>query len=204
MTGPDRERGRRRLPAPPGGWSGAATSAVGPTVFAPAAQLFGLLGGVACGLLAVAATAAVLAARGRSLRPVVGGLVGLGVSGTLVWWTGSTTDAFLVDVWYPLVASVVLFVSVVVGRPLVGVVWDAARDRTGRWRTDRPVRCVFTLATVALATVGGARFAVQHELYENGLVLWLTVAKVAMGLPLTVVALCTVGWAVARAERRWR
>lgn len=205
MTGPPGgEPGPRRLPGPAGGWSGVALSALGPAVLAPATELVGPLGGIACGLLTVAATAGVLAVLGRSLRPVVGGLVGVGVSGWLVWQSGSAVDAFLFDVWYPLVASIVLVASVLLGRPLVGVVWGLARDRAGRWRADRTVRCAFTLATVVLATVGGARFAVQHELFDQGRVVWLTVAKVGMGLPLTAVAFLVVGWAVARAERRTR
>lgn len=180
---------------------GALWSSLPPVVLVPTTQLYGTLPGVLAGLGVVLGVAVFLRARGSSMRPAVGGLVGVVVSGWLAWWTGSAAGGFVVDIWYALVASIVLTTSIALGRPLVGVGWSLARRRPMGWRHERSTRCGFALATAALATVFGARFAVQHQLYDAGEIWWLVAAKVLMGYPLTAVAVLTVVWAVRRAER---
>ncbi|HWN28007.1 MAG TPA: DUF3159 domain-containing protein [Actinomycetospora sp.] len=190
--------GRRRV-------TGVALSAVPPAVVAPAAQLAGLGPGVLCGLLAAGLVAPLAARRGLGPQPVIGGLVGVGVSGGLAWWGGSPADAFLADIGWAAAASVVLAASLVVGRPLVGVAWGLTRGTpVATWRGDRRARCAFTLATAALATIAGARFAVQSGLHRHDAVWALTAGRLGLGLPLTLVGLAVVGWAVARVERRLR
>ena len=193
-AGPARRRG--------GGAVGALWSSLPSLAVVPVTQLAGVLAGALAGLAVVAAVAVALRVRGDPYRPVIGGLVGVAISSGLTWWTGSAAGGFVIDIWYALGASVVLAGSIAVGRPLVGVGWSISRRRSFGWRRERSTRCGFELATAAMATVFGARFAVQHRLYDAGEVWWLVGAKVLMGYPLTALALLAVLWAVRRAERR--
>lgn len=179
-------------------------SAVPSAVFVAVTSWSGLLVGVLAGC-AVAVVLTVLAAvRGRSVVRVASGLVGIGVAATIAWLTGSDAGIFLPDIWWSLGACVALLGSVAVGFPVVGVVWSVARREPMGWRDDGPSRRALVVATLACAVVFGGRFAVQRWLYATDEIGWLAAARIAMGLPLTLVALGVVVWAVRTAERRRR
>jgi hypothetical protein len=50
--------------------------------------------------------------------------------------------------------------------------------------------------------VFGARFVVQHWLYATNQVGWLAFARIAMGWPLTAIAVLVTVWAVRKADLR--
>jgi hypothetical protein len=58
----------------------------------------------------------------------------------------------------------------------------------------------YDVATLALVAVFAARFVVQNWLYGQDATGWLAFARIAMGYPLTAVALVVVVWAVRRAS----
>ena len=60
---------------------------------------------------------------------------------------------------------------------------------------------LYDIATAALTAVFTARFVVQFWLYGEQSVAWLAVARIAMGYPLTALALLVVVWAI-RGSRR--
>src|SRR5260370_908807 len=62
--------------------------------------------------------------RKESMQPAVSGLLGVVVAALIAFYTGSAEGYFLPGIWASLVRAVVFAVSVLVRRPVVGVVWN--------------------------------------------------------------------------------
>lgn len=101
--------------------------------------------------------------------------------------TGQAKDFYLPGIWMSLASAIVMTGSILVRRPLVGVIWAWATGRDGTWRQVPGVRLVFNVVTAVLATVSWSRFLVQNYLYDTGQEGLLAVARLAMGWPLFVV-----------------
>lgn len=140
--------------------------------------------------------------RGERFGLAVGGLLGLAVAIGVVSLTGSARDFFVIGIWAYLAAFVVAFGSVLVRRPLTGVVWNLVHGGTHAWRADRRVLRAHDVATLTAAVLSGARFGVQQWLYVSDETGWLGVARIAMGWPLTVLAALVVVWAFRRSSKR--
>lgn len=140
--------------------------------------------------------------RGERFATAAGGLAGLAVAVALVAWTGSARDFFAIGIWVSLAGFVVTLGSVLVRRPLTGVVWNLVHGGTHAWRADRVVLRVHDVATLAAALVLGSRFAVQQWLYLADSTGALGIARIAMGTPLTVLAALVVFWAFRRSTKR--
>ncbi|MFB9905569.1 DUF3159 domain-containing protein [Allokutzneria oryzae] len=140
--------------------------------------------------------------RGERFASAAGGLFGLGGAVGIVAWTGSAKDFFVIGIWAALAGFVVALGSVLVRRPLTGVVWNLTHGGTHDWRSDRVALRVHDVATLFAAAVFGARFVVKEWLYLADSATWLAVAKVAMGTPLTVLAALVVVWAFRRTTSR--
>lgn len=139
--------------------------------------------------------------RGGRVRPAALGLAGVAVQAAIALVTGDARDFFVVHIWKSLLWATVLIASVVVGRPLAGVLWAWAVKGGSQWRFERRTRLAFCGATVAWAAVFLARFVVQYHLYRTDDVVLLGLVRVAMGWPLTALA-CAVTWmAIRRASR---
>lgn len=140
--------------------------------------------------------------RGEKFSLAVSGLLGLAVAIGIVALTGSARDFFVIGIWGYLAAFVVTLGSVLVRRPLSGVVWNLVHGGTHDWRADRPVLRAHDVAMLAAAVVSGARFGVQRWLYVSDETGWLGGARIAMGWPLTIVAALVVVWAWRRSSTR--
>jgi hypothetical protein len=142
--------------------------------------------------------------RKEPLQPAVSGLLGVVVAAAIAYYTGSAEGYFLPGIWFSLAMTVVFTVSLVVRRPLVGVIWNLMRSAgpDPAWRSDKTVLRAFDVATLTFVVVFAARFGVQDTLYDAGSTGWLAVARIAMGYPLLGLALLVVYWAVRRASRR--
>lgn len=180
----------------------AVCSAVPSAVFAAVTSWSGLPYGVLAGCAAALGLTVAAALRGLSVVRAASGLVGVAVACSIAWLTGSAAGIFLPDIWWSLLACLILLGSVAVGFPLAGVVWSLARREPMVWRGDGPSRRALAVATLACAAVFGARFAVQRRLYATDEIGWLAAAKIAMGLPLTLLAIGVLAWAIRTAERR--
>jgi hypothetical protein len=184
-----------------GGLSGLIYASVPSVVFViadAAAELYVAIGLAVASALAVAALRAL---RGEPLQPALSGLLGVGIGALIAAYTGSAKDYFLVGIWVSFVLAIVLVASVLVGRPLVGVIWGLVSGSGQSWRTDRRSRFRYHLATLAFAAVFGARFVVQNWLYDADSTGWLAIARIAMGYPLSGLALLVAVWAVRRSRR---
>ncbi|MFV8243409.1 DUF3159 domain-containing protein [Mycolicibacterium peregrinum] len=142
--------------------------------------------------------------RKQPLQPAVSGLLGVVVAALIAYYTGSAEDYFLPGIWLSLAMAAVFAISLLVRRPLVGVIWNLLRsagpDRS--WRADTVVLHAFDIATLAFASLFSARFVVQQWLYDGGFTGWLALARIAMGYPLLGAVSVVVYWAVRRANRQ--
>ena len=185
-----------------GGLIGLLQSSAPPTVLVVTNSWWGVYPAIATAVGTALLVTLVRAARRQSLRPAFGGFVGVAVAGTLAARSGEPRDFFLADLWWYSAAFIVLAVSILLRRPLVGVLWSATQGVGLWWRRDRPSLRRYDIATAVLATLFAVRFVVLQRLYEHDEVGWLTVSKIAMNYPSWAVALVVVVWAVRGADRR--
>lgn len=187
-----------------GGVGGLVASVVPVVVFVTVNPLIGLQPAIWAAVGAAVAVGVWQLVRREPLQPAVSGILGVAVCAFIAYRTGEARGFFLYGIWYSLVAGLALMLSVVVRRPLVGVLWSVLNGSGLGWRTDRRVRFGFDVATLVWAVFLLARFGVQRWLYDAQEVGWLGVARLAMGLPLTAVAALVTIWAIRRAMRSTR
>ncbi|MGV9796958.1 DUF3159 domain-containing protein [Mycobacterium sp. NPDC003449] len=184
-----------------GGVSGLVYASLPSLVFVAADGVAGLHVAVAVAVAAAAAVAVLRLLRRESLQPALSGLLGVGIGAFIAYQTGDAKDYFLVGIWMSFAMAVVCFGSVLARRPLVGVIWGALSGGGQAWRADQRSRFGYDVATLALAAVFAARFVVQNWLYDADSTGWLAFARIAMGYPLTALALVVVVWAIRRSGR---
>ncbi len=182
-----------------GGVGGLVSSAVPSVVFVAVNPLAGLQPAIWASLGTAVAVGVWRRLRREPLQPALSGILGVGLCAFVAYHTGQARGFFLYGIWYSLIAGVMMASSVVVRRPLVGVLWSVLNGSEFGWRTDRRARFGFDVATMVWAVFFLARFGVQHHFYELRQADWLGVARLAMGLPLTAVAALVTIWAIRRA-----
>lgn len=185
-----------------GGVSGLVAASVPTFAYVIANAIAGLDAAVVVAISASVGLIVLRKVRKQPIQPAVSGLLGVAVASLIAFYTGSAEGFFLPGIWMSVAFAVVFAVSVVVRRPLVGVVWNAltsAGERTV-WHTDRRALHAFDIATLTFVAVFTARYVVQDWLYDAGSTGWLAVARIAMGYPLLALALLVTWWAVRRAR----
>jgi hypothetical protein len=185
-----------------GGIPGLIYASVPSVVFVAAEAVTGLHAATALAVGAGAGIALLRLLRKEPLQPAVSGLLGVAIAAFIAYQSGEAKDYFLVGIWGSLVLAVVFFASVLARWPLVGVIWGAMSGGGQAWRADTSARMGYDIATLALVAVFAARFVVQNWLYGQDTIGWLAFARIAMGYPLSAVALLVVVWAIRRADRR--
>jgi hypothetical protein len=187
-----------------GGVSGLVYASVPTLAYVVVNAIAGLNAAVVVAVGASAGLIVLRLLRKEPLQPAVSGLLGVVVAAAIAYYTGSAEGYFLPGIWFSLVMTVVFALSLVVRRPLVGVIWNAMRSAgpDPAWRADRTVLRAFDVATLTFVVVFASRFFVQDTLYDAGSTGWLAFARIAMGYPLLGLALLVVYWAVRRANRR--
>ncbi|MCW1959724.1 MAG: DUF3159 domain-containing protein [Mycobacterium sp.] len=184
-----------------GGVSGLIYSALPVAVLVPVNTAFGLLPALSAALSVAAAILIWRLIRRDSLQPALAGFFGVGVSALIAWFVGASKGYFLLGIWTSLIWAIVFAVSVLVRRPVVGYVWSWVNGHDRAWRGSRRAVLAFDLATLTWVAVFGARFVVQHHLYDADKTGWLGVARIAMGWPLTAVAALVTYLAIRAAQR---
>ncbi|MEV1023105.1 DUF3159 domain-containing protein [Streptomyces sp. NPDC050264] len=185
-----------------GGTKGIVYSALPVVAFVVANSVGGLRVAVITALAVAVAIGVERLVRKESVQPAIGGVFGVAIAAGLVWFTGSAKDYFLIGIWASLAGAVLFLLSVLARWPLAGVIWNAATGKGTIWRADKRSRLYYDVATLVLAAVFGARFAVQQYFYATDQVGSLGFAKIAMGFPLLALALVVVAWAARRSNKR--
>ncbi|MGB3230561.1 MAG: DUF3159 domain-containing protein [Mycobacterium sp.] len=104
--------------------------------------------------------------RRGATRPAVLGFAGVGVCAAFAYITGQAKDFYLPGIGMYLVLAIVFAVSVLIRRPLVGVVWARVTGRDDTWRRVPRVRLAFDIVTVTMAVVSWSPvFVVTSVMY---------------------------------------
>jgi len=172
-----------------GGLGGMVDSALPVIVFVivKAVSTLGWAIGAAVGTAAVVSV--IRLRRHEPLGQAIGGLIGVAVAAFIANRTGSAKGFFLLGIWSFVVYGAVLALSMLVRRPLIGVIWENLNGRGNGWRNDRKLVRKYDLATLLWVLVCAARFVVQRWLYDTDQVGWLAFARIAMGYPVFILAI---------------
>ena len=119
------------------------------------------------------------------IQPALVGFIGIAASAAVAILSGRPENNFVLGLWVNGLSLAVLVVSLLVGRPLIGVIAGfLTSDRD--WRRDRAKFTMAAVATLLWVGMFGLRLAVQLPLYLAGQdsVQALATARLLMGVPL--------------------
>ncbi|TDD09274.1 DUF3159 domain-containing protein [Saccharopolyspora terrae] len=184
-----------------GGVSGLAYSAVPIVVFVVVSSFTSMMPAIWASIGVAVAIAIFRLVRKEPLQPAISGVLGVAVCSFIAYRSGETKGFFLLGIWTSLIYGGVFLVSVAARWPLVGVVWSALNGLGMEWRKQRRAMRAYDIATLSWAAVFGAKYVVQQWLYDNDQTGWLAFARIAMGYPLTGIALVVTVWAIRRAKK---
>jgi hypothetical protein len=132
----------------------------------------------------------------QPVMPAITGAIGIGLSAGLALWTGNISNNFLLGFVINGVAVLALIVSLLVRRPLVGVLIGLLTGDE-HWRHDAVKLRIAYVTTVLWLLLSGLRLAVQVPLYLAELPDALAATKLLMGVPLYL-GLLWVTWMLVR------
>lgn len=184
-----------------GGVRGLIYSALPVAVFAATSPTLGLPAATAAAVGAAAVVAIWQLLQRNSVRPALFGFGAVAVCAAVALVTGRAKDFYLPGIWMYLGLAIAFTTSLVVRRPLVGVVWAWITGRDGSWRRVRSARLAFDIATAVMAAASWSRFCVQYYLYDTDREGLLALARVAMGWPIFVVTSTVIYLAIRTALR---
>jgi hypothetical protein len=194
-------RGPERLLAQAGGVSGLIYSSLPVLTFVAASSVSGLLVAIASALGVAALVLLWRLVRRESTQPALSGFMGVAICALIAYIVGQSKGYFLLGIWMSLLWAVVFTVSVLIRRPIVGYLWSWASGRDRGWRDVPRAVYAFDIASLGWVLVFGARFLVQHLLYDANQTGWLGVARIGMGWPLTALAALLTYVAIKAAQR---
>ena len=129
----------------------------------------------------------------QSLKYVAQAIFPTAIAALVATRTGRAQDIFLPGILYNGALALLSLFTVAIRRPLVGFIIGAAvGDPTG-WTKDRGLVRMTSKLTLVLAVPYITRFVIQLPLFLSGQVVWLAIAKVALGWPLLLAALAVIG-----------
>ena len=214
LTGPGqsatRELIRTRLVTALGGLRGIVDGGLPPLLFAVVNAVAGASTTRSTALVSAAAAAATTGSlivvvrliRREPLRQALGGLAGLAIAIAFALQAGEARGFFLPGIYIDAAYAIGFLGSALVGRPAIGFVYGLLSGQRGRWRQDASIRRTLTWATVGWALVFAVRAGGQAYLYLDDQPTLLAVGKLALGWPLTVLAVVLTFVAIGRSTRR--
>jgi Protein of unknown function (DUF3159) len=202
-----REQARLQVLASIGGWTGMIIAAVPTVVFVIVNVTATLPWAIAAAVGSAVLLAGYRVARRQSVQQALGGLLGVAVAALIAARTGQARGYFLWGILTSFCYGTAFAASIVVRRPVVGLLWeflDPTPAPPGAppcpWHRCRALLRGYALATLGAAVVFLARGGVQLALYHQNATGWLAAARIAMGYPLTVLAVGYGLWVVRRAR----
>lgn len=201
-----RETYRQQMIDSIGGWQGALITAIPTTVFV----IVNVTSSLRAAIIAAVGSAVVLTGyrlvRKQSIQQALSGLFGVVIAAVIASRTGEARGYFLLGIWTSFLYAVPFAVSVVVRRPLVGLIWEFLDPTPGRdetpWHRRRPLLVAYTWSTLVATAVFLVRGIVQLTLYRDKATGWLAFARIALGYPLFIAAAGFAFLVVTRARRR--
>ena len=181
-----------------GGWRGLAEAIVPGGVFLGVYILSQSLGiALVCALAAAGLFALTRLMQRQSLLQALAGLIGVLVCAFFAWRSGEAIDYYVTGLWINLAYFLALALSIVVGWPLLGVLFGFVRGEGMDWRQDPHRMRGYRIATGLLVAMFAARLIVQWPLYLADQVTGLGIARLAMGVPLYA-AVLWIAWLISR------
>jgi hypothetical protein len=204
-----RETYRKQLRESIGGWTGTLITALPTVVFV----IVNTATTLRTAIIAAVATGVGLAlyrlARKQSTQQAISGLFGVLIASIIAARTGQARGYFLLGIWTSFLYAVPFLISVLVRRPLVGLLWEfldpsppAPSDPQRPWFRRRDLLRAYTIATLLGTVLFLARGIVQATLYKDNATGWLAFARVAMGYPLYIAAVGAGYWIVRRVRHQ--
>jgi hypothetical protein len=171
---------------------------VGPVAFVTVNALAGLdtAAAVAVGLSVLIALERLV--RRKPVTNALGGLLGTGLAVFIALRSGSASGYFVPRMLYAAALALVFAGSVVIRRPLVGVLLGAVLRAPSEWVRDTRVRRAFSEASLAWAGLFAFRAGVYAILIAAGKAGWLAAASIAMGWPAFLLLVYGCYWYVPR------
>jgi len=185
-----------------GGISGLVYSSVPIVVFVLVNYIFDWQPALWAAVGVAVAIAVLRLVRREPLQPAISGLFGIAVAAFITIRTGSAKGFFAFGIWSSLVYCGAFLISALIRWPLAGVIWSTLNNSGFKWRSDRSARLYYDIATLVWILVFGSKFVVQQWLYDQNNVGLLGLARIAMGYPLTAIAIAVTVWAVRKADKR--
>jgi hypothetical protein len=184
-----------------GGVWGIVASTIPVAVFVVANVVSELQTAIIAALVAGVAVTAWRIARKQPLQPAISGLLGVGIAAFIASRTGEARGFYLPGLITSAAFGVAFLVSALTRWPLAGVIWHGINGDGHGWRRNPALLRAYTWATLLWTLVFASRVVLQGLLYDANEETWLGIARLAMGYPLTGLALFFTIWAVRRATR---
>ncbi|MDT4970866.1 MAG: hypothetical protein QOG22_1009 [Pseudonocardiales bacterium] len=201
-----RETYRKQMLDGIGGWTGTVITAIPPVVFVIVNSIAGLRPAIISAVGAAVALTIYRLVRRQSVQQSLTGLFAVVVAALIAARTGQARGYFLLGIWSSFAYAAAFAVSVLVRRPVVGLLWEFLEPMPGEedvpWYRRRALVRAYDIATLAATVVFLARGVVQLTLYQRDQTGWLAFARISMGYPLYIAAVGFGFWIVTRARRR--
>ena len=197
----DRQSAARAMLDQMGGVSGLVYSSLPVIVFVPVSTWFGLVPAIIAALSVAALVLIWRLWRRETTQPAISGFIGVGICALIAYVVGESKGYFLFGIWSALLWAGVFAGSILVRRPIVGYIWAFIKEHDTSWRRARKAVWAYDIATLIWVVVFLSRFFVQQYLYDLDQTGWLGFARIAMGWPLTVLAVLVMFIPIRVAQR---
>lgn len=193
-----------------GGWWGLVDSAVPAAAFVIANAIGGFAAAMWTGI-AVGVTIFIFRLlRKESPQQAISGFFGLAICIVIAKFTGEARGFFLLGIWRSALMAAIAVVSVVVGRPLVGVIWEFISPShpavdgkpTSRWRANKALMRTYRWTTLMWGTSYAVRFFLERYLYDQNDTGLLGAVRIIVGYPLLIGLAAVSFLAVTRTRKR--
>lgn len=181
-----------------GGVKGMVDSGLPVVVFVAVNALAGLRWAIAAALASGLLVCALRLLRRERVQFALSGFLGVGIAAFFAWRLRSAAGFFLPGIAVNAAYLLAFAVSLVVRRPLVGVLWTYLGEGRADWRQRPLLRRAYTRASWLWTGMYAAKVAVQGLLLVLDKPGWLAVAKLAMGYPLFALVAAATVWLVRR------
>ena len=138
------------------------------------------------GIVAVAISASLAAARivrRQTTQFALSGVIGVAFGAFVASRTGNAEDFFLPGILINIGSCLVYLTSIVIRRPLIGLILSAFTGEGREWYRNPERRRAYTRASWIWVGLFTFRLSIQLPLYLSGLVGPLAVARVVTGIP---------------------
>lgn len=200
-----RERTRQQVIDSLGGWSGTVVAAVPPLVFVAVNAMTGLQWAIIAALLSGGLVTVYRLVRRQPIQQAFMGLFSVAIAAAIAARSHEARGFFVLGIAAAILYAVVFAVSLLIRRPLVGVLWEfldpTPLPEGQTWHKTRRLRQAYSWATAAALGMFTARAVVQLSLFQDNRTGLLAITKLAMGYPLYIAVIAFTFWIVRRARR---